>query len=398
MKQNLVVLGLAVLLVAVTLWIRSSRTSPGAEPRARTPEDVPRPLPTLPPPPKESRPEPPPQNPTPGSQREVVGVVLGDEGRAPAEARLWLQSRTAEDRGWEGRLSGDGRFAFRGLPDDEFSLSISAPGYLEQVVRGGVRSHLAPAPPLTYVLSRGWSFTGETRDGAGKPVPGVRITVREGNTDRTTLSDAEGRFKVTGIDPGVRERQTAPGIDELRAKARGFAPLALVDLPPNGHRILILEPAARMKLLLSRAGAPAKPDFSWTAHRKRIVDGELVEPGNVTFLDGPVGLLEDLEPGAWEIKVEAPGHAPAVARVELRPGPAKEIPLNLVPDGLHVPDIAQIPLRDSPEFREQIRAYFAGLNADEKASLKEHVRRSVPDLGKVPEEVRRAVEFILRHD
>lgn len=177
----------------------------------------------------------------------------------------------------------------------------------------------------------------------GEPLAGVMIRLED--QDRSGLSDADGRLRLSGLEPGpVR----------IRAEAPGYAPLELVlELPSDGLRHT-LELERRVVLLAGvratgtplRGGSPYQPgqafDREELTRRAATSLGQMLdgEPGLAMRSFGPVngrpvirGLDGDrvavLENGQrmGDMSETAPDHAVTMdplgtARVEVIRGPA----------------------------------------------------------------------------
>jgi protocatechuate 3,4-dioxygenase beta subunit len=101
----------------------------------------------------------------------------------------------------------DGRFAFEMAgPAEEMEVRAEAAGYLRQ------ESLLVPAPPrapaqVELVLERGAVVSGRVLTARGLPAAGAAVWISGGRSvqAKPARTDAAGRYRVPGIEPGVRE-------------------------------------------------------------------------------------------------------------------------------------------------------------------------------------------------
>ncbi len=105
-------------------------------------------------------------------------------------------------------LSGpDGRFAFElAGAAEEMEVRAEAAGYLRQ------ESMLVPAPPrfpakVELVLERGAVVSGRVLTARGLPAAGAEVKISGGRSEEAepVRTDAAGRYRVPGIEPGPRE-------------------------------------------------------------------------------------------------------------------------------------------------------------------------------------------------
>jgi protocatechuate 3,4-dioxygenase beta subunit len=126
-------------------------------------------------------------------------------GRGPEGASV---SRTFE--------AGDGKFALDGVPPGTVAVTVSAEGFSEERLEGVVVPPGATAKGLIARLGKGGTIRGLVLRGQdGSPVPGARVSASKGGEPfagfATSVglrgsgveSDAEGRFEVRNLAPGL---------------------------------------------------------------------------------------------------------------------------------------------------------------------------------------------------
>lgn len=145
---------------------------------------------------------------------EVAGRVEDSRGFPVSSARLELQS---------GRVrmlaisDGRGSFTARGLPVGTLTIKVRHAGFAPLTFsQGGDK----PRGDLRLKLQPGGGVAGTVRDGrVGGLPPGAQLVAEQsGGLQQTVALGSDGRFVATGL---------VPGEVTLRARAPGFAPLAV---------------------------------------------------------------------------------------------------------------------------------------------------------------------------
>lgn len=171
--------------------------------------------------------------------RRLSGRVIDGQGLPVARAKIYLKAHArdpwlvlAQERLWNPcaprprvdpavpvydkasspeevvALAGrDGHFAFElAEPAEEMEVRAEAAGYLRQ------ESTLVPAPPrfpamVELVLERGAVVSGRILTSRGLPAPGAEVAISGGRSETAepVRTDAAGRYRVPGIEPGARE-------------------------------------------------------------------------------------------------------------------------------------------------------------------------------------------------
>ena len=161
-----------------------------------------------------------------GPVRDLGGIATLPDGRPASDAVIrwiWMNDRTTR----EAQADAGGRFRLDGLPDADGYLAVLAPiatgaaPTLVTVKRGGHRRDIAVA------LEAGVAAKGRVLDDEGKPVEGVtilpflpwpdpRFGMQISLAERTTTTDAQGRFSMAGLPKsGAQFNLRGPGLDAL---------------------------------------------------------------------------------------------------------------------------------------------------------------------------------------
>lgn len=158
--------------------------------------------------------------------RVVEGQVLQQNSPEPVpNALVWAGSRLLAP---PVRAGADGKFRLLLSTVEEISLEAAAPGYLRpesQLIPRATPA--AQAKPAVLRLDPAARITGQVLDTAGNPVPRAYVLISIEGFRRLTLSRADGRFQISGMqfqknyvikgfhrdyNDGVAEAQTAaPG-------------------------------------------------------------------------------------------------------------------------------------------------------------------------------------------
>lgn len=190
--------------------------------------------------------------------RTVLGKVVDASGRvvAGAEVRAWSadpQARPedllrASDREMRQTTGRDGSFSLAAVPAGPLDLSVRAKGAAPAWLRGvEVASGSSPLDIGRIVLGPEIVLRGTVVDDMGAAINGVKVTAvpattlprpgdLSGGPPPASLTDADGRFSLAGVDTGVRLF--------LRAERDGFLPATQEVEAAGGDPILLtLKPA-----------------------------------------------------------------------------------------------------------------------------------------------------------
>ncbi len=133
----------------------------------------------------------------------LSGRVVDDEGKPVAGARVRAASTemfSEQDSSAlsEAKTGADGSFAMDDAPSGTRTVVARASGFVQASL-----FQVDPKPDVKLTLKRGGTIRGVVLDVNGKPAAGA-IVISE---DQGAESDAQGAFRLTGVEPGVRSVQ-----------------------------------------------------------------------------------------------------------------------------------------------------------------------------------------------
>jgi hypothetical protein len=239
------------------------------------------------------------------------------------EAWVSASPRRKDVRGSSGSSGPDGRFTLEVEPG-EYQLRVRdqqhAPFTSELTVEPG------GAPEVRVELARGFALEGKVVDGAGRPMPGFRVSASRSdstagpfeNWGAHTLPD--GTFRIEGLLPRPHTLATGSAV-------AGYSILTGVT-PGGAGLVLRLRPGGRIRATTVGAdGAPVSQALAWIAK----VDGVVVylldfeslptDTQGFTELGSPTGTVEiGAENGrlTGRVTVSVPAGGIVEARIELK--------------------------------------------------------------------------------
>lgn len=252
----------------------------------------------------------------PGEAREAVelvvargavlaGLVTTTAGEPVADARLRVGRRAASS-------DAEGRYRVGGLATGPGILTVRHPELndlsREVEIESGINN-------LDLALAGGWRLAGRAVDQAGRPLEGVRVTLRRSGVgepgNHQTLSDTDGRFAAPRV---------ADGPYGLSAEKEGYARLevaaaAVVDGAPVEDLEITLEHGVTV------SGQVLGLDFEDLARVAVRAESESrgSQQGSVDY-EGAYRIA-DLGPGDWWLQAALrDGSRQVKVRVTLEPG------------------------------------------------------------------------------
>jgi len=177
--------------------------------------------------------------------KSISGRVLLPDG-SPA-ANTWVTAQSGSSANGSDRTDEDGNFTIENLPDGEYTVRANTMGSFGFGGGGDEGPSLLPAVlegvaagsrNLELRLRAGAAVDGTVTDDAGNPVVGAGVMAMSPGPDSSNgwaQTDENGRFRVTGLEPGRRYTVTAnhgdygtPESQDVNSDATG---LTIVMLP-----------------------------------------------------------------------------------------------------------------------------------------------------------------------
>ena len=180
-----------------------------------------------------------------------------DEARQPvAGARVDVSSSGFDERIWRPCLEkkpsaritdSQGRFAFELPSAARPDLQVEAPGYLReprvQIPMGGATGN------VEIVLRRGAALAGQILAPDGSPVADARVYATQEDSTPQTVTDAQGRYRLTALAPGGRDVWADhPVYGEARRR---------LDLVPGDNRLNLTLDGQKERAVAGHVVGPA---------------------------------------------------------------------------------------------------------------------------------------------
>jgi len=249
-------------------------------------------------------------------------IVRGGEPVARASVYLWIMKPggevSSDDRGFQSQTDADGRFALEHVPAGEGHLNVWSWGGT-----GGAsvaRSITVPdAPQLDFdiTLSNGGEVAGRvTRKSDGRPAANVTVQANMTSSDGAqssgnSTSDAEGRYRISGL---------APGRYQVQAGGDGMVRYAGMkndgSLAPQSRSVEVTEGGTATADFALEAGARATvevvmPDGSpasgcWVSLERADGSAESTGDGAMTN-DKGIGRIDGVAPGTYRAQTQKEG-------------------------------------------------------------------------------------------
>ncbi|MFL5272538.1 MAG: carboxypeptidase regulatory-like domain-containing protein, partial [Anaeromyxobacteraceae bacterium] len=145
-----------------------------------------------------------------GSPGAIAGVVTATDGAPVQGASIAVSPHEASGELGRAGTDGSGRFAVEGLGAGTYDVAVTAEGW-SGAARTGLALLAAERAELAIALERSGSIEGTVKDGAGRPLAGVRVRCERqrgaapGGARAEARTDAAGRYRLTGLDAGRAE-------------------------------------------------------------------------------------------------------------------------------------------------------------------------------------------------
>ncbi|MCA8961304.1 MAG: carboxypeptidase regulatory-like domain-containing protein, partial [Planctomycetes bacterium] len=216
----------------------------------------------------------------------LAGIVVDDAGQPVAGAEVAARAEGNDrqravrrggppgfggDDGTRTETDVDGRFRLDRLAPGSYRLDVTADGFVD-----GRESAATDRDDLRIAMSPGVDLTGRVVDPSGAPIAGAQVSRRErngggrrgmpffggGGARRSATTDAEGRFRLSGLEAGsvdlqVRAKGFLDGSFEVETGEVGDLSLAYaprvsgIVLGPDGRAV----PGARVRAQVQWDGA-----------------------------------------------------------------------------------------------------------------------------------------------
>ena len=214
----------------------------------------------------------------------------------------------------------DGEFAILGLPDGEYEVRVTSPGFGRRTSESVRLDHKTKAPFVVVLLGEGSSYRGRVVDDLGAPVPGARVEAGyPQGLFSATYADSTGRFTFRGL---VEGHVHVP----LRAVYGGLSSsseLVMPDTPVD----LVLE---RRGDIVGRV-SDAEAGEAITSFRVYLDTRSGAHYGEGTVFRDASGsfTLTDVASGKYVLAVHAASYGVREVEVELRPGERRRVDVEL---------------------------------------------------------------------
>ena len=249
------------------------------------------------------------------------GVVLGTvRGLAPQELKDCLVLSSAA--GSPGRPAADGTFRLEGVPVGVSQVTAFVLSSTKQRTEKVEVEDLDTPVRVELDFSTSITLRGSVRRGS-RPAPGIGVQAQSAGQGSAagTVTDQEGQFEITGLDPGefvvsalddqgrtlVSQRVTATTDARVDLVVPGGSLAGRVTDASSGS------PVAEAAVRATRQGEAGQGQAAWTD-----------EAGSFAF--------HELADGAFVVRAEAPGYSPGEARAVVSMGQGRDVAIALRPE------------------------------------------------------------------
>jgi hypothetical protein len=226
----------------------------------------------------------------------VAGHVRDESGAAVADVMLWAKYGVENE--WEsacnGKTDSQGAFRFEALSPLLQKIDIDQGGFLQRSIPRSEIGTQRVREDLDIQLSHGEAISGIVRFPDGRPAEDALVAAEGGRRSsihgwQSAQSDAEGRFRITGLERGTFALAAVAGTDARSAeasiedteppRARGAPWSARVEdvaAGASGVEVVMRAPSALVGRVLDDSGAAVRA-FRLMAQADH--DGATVYPG-----------------------------------------------------------------------------------------------------------------------
>src|SRR5689334_7776112 len=145
----------------------------------------------------------------------IKGRVVSDDGHPLTSATVWARTLTGAPAVKSTRVDPEGRFTFEDLPVAVYTISATAPGFVDQsllMADAGQSPHYLIGAQLRITMIKGGVITGTVTNNKGEPVVGVPVRALSTNNLSVSLdnpfirggtpeSDDRGVYRIYGLLP-----------------------------------------------------------------------------------------------------------------------------------------------------------------------------------------------------
>jgi hypothetical protein len=274
--------------------------------------------------------------------RALTGRIVGPRGEPVPRASIssvqsqeirtgsGFSSRSTRT-GTLGTTDGDGRFRLDNLEEGTLDLQFWAPGYKRRRI-SGIDPGEEGASPLEVTLEQGESIEGQVTGDQGDPLSNVQVValLKSPSTPlevvSTATSDAGGRYRLGGLDPGhyilKAERRTG---EETSAEIDVQSGVNQLDLVFRGgmdvdRRVPQTGQGAVLTGHLRGFASDELHDLRISAVlRRKPVQGRM-SPSQSGYLSGETYRVAGLTPGVWTVTASVSRGRTVESTVEIEPG------------------------------------------------------------------------------
>lgn len=336
----------------------------------------------------------------------LEGLVLNESNSPVPSARVMIEPAVKPATLIETRTDEQGRFTFSAVRPGEYNARVEAEGYVKLTLEHKIL--IGPGElqrDLVLRVREGWRVSGKVIDSKGNPVGRCPVLARESGLLYSKLTNKEGIFLITGIEPGKDggkeegRRNKYMGIDFVSCTPKDSAPATFHDVPPGDHLTFVVSAGGSIMVKIGLSDGEVPKFFPWTVSL-RLVDspGTQARPDDSIHLrdgEGSVSTFNNLAPGFYDVQVNANGRSPMnFKRVAVVSGETTPLQVTLSPGEPESTSFSFIMKADTdPEqFRLHLTAFLKGVDKElQDQYIQEFLEdtEDFPALRRIVEEIRK---------